>query len=119
MGAYDAWSQAFNGERLNPVFNAYNAAVYSELRKYASQFLHRLANDDLILEKSLLVEAASHYDIVSGHLNSLTELFPFPEGGDLHNAEKASQAVCLLTQAKEAETHGLRLLKQLYDILYT
>ncbi|GKU75886.1 BtrH N-terminal domain-containing protein [Paenibacillus sp. L3-i20] len=117
LAAYDAWINAFKNRSLHPFFNAYNIIVYCELRAYAAAFLHRLSEDDTIHERKILKQASVHYDSVSKKLYSLSELFPFPQCGDPHNSELALQGIQILSQAKEEETQGLSLLKQLLDTM--
>ncbi|QKG83831.1 sigma-70 family RNA polymerase sigma factor [Kroppenstedtia pulmonis] len=116
--AYASWAEAFKSGSVDPFGNAYNAAVYSDARQFATHFLlmwsstcpERQANPQ---EQLLLARAAACYAQVGEALTELRTLFPFPSGGDPADPGKAQAAVKLLEKAKEAETEGLHLLEEL------
>lgn len=113
LAAYDAWIDAFRGDRVVPFFNAYNVAVYSELRQFALQFLRGLKEEFKDHDWSCIGDAVRHYETVAASLQGLARLFPFPEGGDPKNAQNVEKAVQLLQEAKKGEAEGLLALKQL------
>jgi hypothetical protein len=95
------------------VRNAYNTAVVSDAREFASQFLQELTvrwDGTNVVERTvrkLAGEAAEHYAVVAETLAEMREMFPFPQGGAPREAASAGRAVALLHRAKEAETHGM------------
>jgi len=119
LAAYDAWIEAFQGEKLVPFFNAYNIVVYSELRQFAVQFLRELEEEfkDNAQAGACIRDAAGHYEAVAEALQGLAELFPFPGGGDPKDADNIVKAVKLLQEAKRAEAEGLNALKQLRECI--
>lgn len=117
LAAYDAWIAAFQGEKIVPFFNAYNAAVYSELRQFAVQFLRSLKEELKEYEWECLSDAFHHYEAIAAALEVLSHLFPFPEGGDPKDVKNVEKAVQLLQNAKQAEEKGLMALTQLYEAI--
>lgn len=119
LAAYDAWIEAFQGEKIVPFFNAYNIVVYSELRQFAVQFLRELGEEfkDFEVTGACIQEAVRHYETVAAALQGLAELFPFPGGGDPKDEGNIVKAVKLLQEAKRAEAEGLLALKQLRECI--
>jgi hypothetical protein len=115
LAAYDAWIEAYHGERVVPFFNAYNIAVYSELRQFAVQFLRGLQEEFKDHDMSCISDALLHYETAAAALQGLANLFPFPGGGDLKDAQNIDIAVQLLQEAKRAEAEGLQVLEQLRE----
>jgi len=118
FAAYDAWIDAFRGDRIIPFFNAYNAVVYAELRGYARDFLFGLLNDsEYERDRGWLEGAWNCYKTTANALYELSSLFPFPMGGDPKNEQAVEKAISLLRQAKEAEQEGLIALEKWRDRL--
>ncbi|MBP1989379.1 RNA polymerase sigma factor [Paenibacillus eucommiae] len=117
LAAYDAWIEAYRGERVVPFFNAYNIAVYSELRQFAVQFLRGLKEEFKDHDNTCICDAVVHYETVTAELQGLANLFPFPEGGDPKDVQNIDKAVQLLQKAKSAETKGLLALKQMREFI--
>jgi RNA polymerase sigma factor (sigma-70 family) len=115
LAAYDAWIEAYRGKRVVPFFNAYNVAVYSELRQFAIQFLRGLKEEFKDHDWSCLSDALRHYEKVAAALQGLAHLFPFPGGGNPKDAQNIDKAVQLLQEAKRAEAEGLLALEQLRE----
>lgn len=116
--AYEAWIEAFHGERINARFNAYNLAIYSECRQHSVKFLQNLVSENITEQvNSILGEAIQHYEKVVDSFKALTEIFPFPGGGDPKDPNNAQRAIQLLSNAKAAEEHGLFALEKLYTAL--
>jgi len=117
IAAYETWVAAFEGGGIVPFFNAYNIAVYSELRKYAVQFLRRLEEEFKAHDWSCIGDAVLHYETLAEALQGLAKLFPFPQGGNPKDPENVSQAIQLLWKARQAEDNGLLALERLRDLL--
>ncbi|WP_182914372.1 RNA polymerase sigma factor [Paenibacillus sp. 1011MAR3C5] len=118
LAAFDAWMEAFRGDRIVPFFNAYNAAVYAELRGFARDFLYGLLNEtDFEQDRELLESAWTCYKLTAHALNELSILFPFPMGGDPKSEQSVEKAISLLQQAKEAEQDGFIVLAKWRDRL--
>lgn len=119
LAAYDAWIEAFRGDKIVPFFNAYNVAVYSELRQFAVQFLQRIKEDFVEHDWPFITDALHHYEAVASALQGLADLFPFPGGGDPKDTQNIEKAVNLLQGAKRAEIDGLQALKHMREALGT
>ncbi|TCZ80793.1 hypothetical protein E0485_00415 [Paenibacillus albiflavus] len=117
LAAYDAWIEAFRGDKIVPFFNAYNIAVYSELRQFAVQFLRGIKEEFVAYDWTFITDALHHYETVASALQGLSDLFPFPDGGDPSDPQNIVKAVNLLQEAKKAETNGLKALKHLREAL--
>ncbi|WP_170109605.1 RNA polymerase sigma factor [Melghirimyces profundicolus] len=116
--AYEVWAEAFRSGEVNPFGNAYNAAVYSDARQSAAQFLLRWCASypepgTTSDEQVLLARAAVCYARVNEALVRVRSLFPFPSGGDPKNPEDVREAIRCLDEAREAEKEGLEVLGEL------
>lgn len=115
LAAYDAWVEAYRGDRIVPFFNAYNIAVYSELRQFAVQFLRELEVEFKEYDWPCIGAAIRHYKKVDESMQGLSHLFPFPSGGDPKDKQNIERAIDLLHEAKTAEAKGLQTLEMLRD----
>jgi hypothetical protein len=123
LAGYDAWISVMERQGADEFGNAYNTAVISDAREYATQFLRDLArrwDGTNVVERTVrkqAADAAEHYAVVAEAFRQLRELFPFPQGGKPKDPETAEHAIKLLIQAKEAETKGVEVLEQLFDFM--
>ena len=123
LSGYEAWIACMERREADPFGNAYNAAVVSDAREYAAQFLRELAvkwNGTNVVERTVrqrAAEAAAHYQRVADSLVLLREMFPFPQGGDPADPANADRAAELLRAAHEAESQGIAVLEQLLDFM--
>ncbi|MBW5446200.1 hypothetical protein GE107_09025 [Cohnella sp. CFH 77786] len=62
-------------------------------------------------------EAIQYYEKVVDSFKALTEIFPFPGGGDPKDPNNAQSAIQLLSNAKVAEEQGLSALEKLLNVL--
>lgn len=115
LAAYDAWIEAFQGERIVSFFNAYYIVVYAELRQFGVQFLRELLEEfqDNEMTVARIRKCVGQYEAVAAALKGLAELFPFPGGGDPKDPGNIINAIKFLEGAKRAEAEGLMWLKQL------
>jgi len=123
LNGYDAWIACMERRAADPFGNAYNAAVVSDAREYAAQFLRELVirwNGNNVVERTvrkLAEEAAGHYARTAAAMVELREMFPFPQGGQPHEPAVADRAAELLRAAREAETRGVEVLERLLDFM--
>lgn len=122
LAAYEVWAEAFRSGEVDPFGNAYNAAVYSDARQYATHFLLMWSSNCPRLQASpeeqvLLARAAVCYARASEALVRLRTLFPFPTGGDPKKPDHVREDVGLLTEAGEAEKQGVAVLRELLETM--
>ena len=119
LAGYDNWINALKAGRADGHGMAYNAAVWSECRIFAVQFLleARKRLDDSRYN-SLFDEATRHYEDVYRNLLKVAELFPFPPKGDeVSNVRRCKKAVKRLQKARKAEESGLTSLARIANEL--
>jgi len=115
LGGYDNWINALEAGTALGHGVAYNAAVWSECRIFAVQFLlearGRLDDESY---NFLFDEAARHYENVYINLLKVAKLFPFPPKGDeINSNRKRKKAIKYLQKARKAEESGLNSLAKI------
>ena len=114
LAGYDAWIHALKSGTAHAVGMAYNAAVWSECRRFAIEFLKEAKNRLPGELAPRLDEAAHHYSIVAENLAKVRELFPFPpKGEEVKDRDRCELALKSLAAAKNAEALGLQALSEL------
>jgi hypothetical protein len=120
LAGYDTWIKALTDEealKQNKIIGfgmGYNAACWSETRKYAVAFLKeaRQRLDDPKLDP-LFDEAIGHYSTVSTGLAEVVKLYPNHDPAaqaQVMDPDRRGKAVTHLKAAKEAEVKGLAVL---------
>lgn len=123
LAGYDAWISCMERRSADPFGNAYNIAVVSDAREFATQYLRELVirwDGDNVVERTvrkMAAEAAVHYAKTAAALVEMRELFPFPQGGHPDDPATADRAVILLRVAKEAEGLGVEVLERLLNFM--
>ncbi|MUK88562.1 hypothetical protein GMD78_09185 [Ornithinibacillus sp. L9] len=123
LSGYDAWIHVMEKRKADPTGNAFNVAVVSDAREFATKFLQELTlkwDGENVVERSvreLAGEAANHYAEVAKSLVEMRTLFPFPQGGNAQDSGIADQAIRLLRRAQEAEEQGVKLLERLLHFM--
>jgi len=114
LAGYDNWIHALENGDANGFGMAYNAAVWSECRTHAVQFLKEVKpriNGQL---SSLFDEALSHYETVARKLKNVSETFPFPPKGDeVEDSDRCNKGLKDLRAAQQAEKLGLETLEKI------
>ncbi|WP_308639027.1 RNA polymerase sigma factor [Paenibacillus silvisoli] len=117
LAAYRCWIDAFRRGSIDPLGNAYTAAIAAEVRGYASSFLRgleRKLDDAGVREASASASAAAlQYEIVAEALGELSARFPFPKGGTPDHDAAAASGATLLERALAAEKSGIAELERL------
>jgi CubicO group peptidase (beta-lactamase class C family) len=117
--AYDQWIAALRDGNADAFGNAFNALVWSECRSYAAPFLteaKNLVNPNL---HSLFDEAILHYQKAAENLQKVSGLFPcftvssLQREDNLKNKEVCNEAINLLTAAKEEDSTGFNILRNI------
>ncbi|WP_315372971.1 RNA polymerase subunit sigma-24, partial [Paenibacillus xylanexedens] len=120
VAAYAVWREALEYRRVEPNGHAYNIAVLWDARRYASEFFKELSlkwasiasYSNLI---SFCLQAEELYRNMSQKLNTLAELFPFPDGGLPNEKLHADQAISILLEAEELERAAVVAIKALLE----
>jgi RNA polymerase sigma factor (sigma-70 family) len=108
LAAYAVWREALENRRVEPNGHAYNIAILWDARRYAGEFFKELSLKWASISHyssliSICLRAEELYRIMSQRLNTLTELFPFPDGGLPNEKLQADQAISILLEVEELE----------------
>ncbi len=118
LDGFGAWINALENGTGHGFGMAYNAAVWSECRGMAVEFLKAAKGRIGGKPGSLFDEAREHYRIVADNLKKVSETFPFPPKGDeIKDAARCKVAIEHLTNAREAEELGLKSLEKIVSAL--
>jgi hypothetical protein len=117
---YDWWIAAIEDGSALSMGHSYNAAVWSECRKYAVEFIKEAKKHVEGEAKNLLDEARASYEISARNLEHVHNDYPFsqilgqvPLGID----ERTQRTVQALKRAKDAEKNGLAILRTIVEVL--
>jgi hypothetical protein len=124
LAGFDAWIEALRtgpegtsaeGFRAFSLGAAYNAAVWSECRGFAVQFLREAKKHIGDGTGSLFDEAIGHYESVGQSLRAVAEAFPFHGRRPEHIQDEAhrQEAIEHLRAARSAEESGLAALERI------
>ena len=119
LPGYDLWLSAFAEKKAEGFGTSYNAAVWSECRTLAAEFL-REAKSRLDGNAGSSFDAAiASYATVAQNLQIVAETFPFLSTSDeqkdanVKDPKCVEKAVACLQEARRAEAAGLESLKQI------
>ncbi|MEO2210179.1 sigma-70 family RNA polymerase sigma factor [Paenibacillus amylolyticus] len=120
VAAYAVWREALEYRRVEPNGHAYNIAVLWDARRYASEFFKELSLKwaSTACYSSLIpfcLQAEELYQNMSQKLNTLAELFPFPDGGLPNEKLHADQAISILLEVEELERAAVVVIKALLE----
>jgi hypothetical protein len=109
--AYDLWIAELQAGRADAGGNAYNAACYAEGRKYAREFLERVADGNPTLA-ALLAPSIQDYAAAADAMARVTALFPFrgQYGTFVDDERSIAEAVESLRAARAAECRAVERL---------
>ncbi|MCP1187292.1 RNA polymerase sigma factor [Paenibacillus sp. 1781tsa1] len=118
--AYAVWREALEYRRVEPNGHAYNIAVLWDARRYASEFFKEVSLKwaSNACYSSLIpfcLQAEELYRNMSQKLNTLVELFPFPDGGLPNEKLHADQAISILLEVEELERAAVVVIKALLE----
>ncbi len=114
LAGYDNWISALENGKAHRFGMAYNAAVWSECRNFAVQFL-REAKERLGGKLGEpFDEATRHYEAVAQELRKVSDAFPFPPTGEeIEDVHRRKAALKCLRAARDAEGSGLAELEKI------
>lgn len=109
--AYDMWADALRAHRADSGGNAYNAACYAEGRRFAGEFLERMAKRNEFAAGELN-RAAADYAKAADATAQVAKLFPFPGewGEKIEDDNIIGEAAGALKAAKDAESDAIKTL---------
>jgi hypothetical protein len=106
LAAYDQWVGALEADRAIPFGNAYNAQCWAEAKRFAAEFLARLAARNEAVAGPL-GKAAAAYGEAAAEMAKVAELFPFPDPEEkVKDAQIRAQASEALRAARAAEARA-------------
>lgn len=112
LAAYDVWIAALRKGGLDPFGHSYNVKCWSAAKGLAHTFIARLAGRNAAV-KAPLAEAAKAYAEAAGEMQTVADLFPFPDlEKRILDAEARAQAVDALRSAKAAEERAAKHLEE-------
>ncbi|SEQ93593.1 hypothetical protein [Piscibacillus halophilus] len=117
LKGYDAWIEAFEKGEVSEFGNAYNIHVVHDARNFAAQFFRELKDEWQNYEKisTLCDEAVARYQEVTDHLRAITNLYPFPQGGEPNKPENAQFTIEQLKLAKQSEVEAVKVLERIRE----
>jgi hypothetical protein len=111
LAGYDTWIAALEAGIANPFGYAYNTQCYAEGRRFAHEFLSRVArrNPDFSEPAD---RAADAYGEAADAMGEMSMLFPFPDGGRISEQSVRDKAIACLRAAEAAETRAAEALAE-------
>ena len=112
QAAYDAWIAALQQNKAHVFGNSYNAQCWAEAKRFARDFLSRVAGRNKAAADPLN-RAVAAYSQAADAMGKVAELFPFPDTEkNVEDAVVRQQAIQALKTAKEAEARAVAALNQ-------
>ncbi|MCH7472005.1 hypothetical protein IIA79_03530 [bacterium] len=111
LNAYDNWIEGLEAKCAQAFGNAYNAQCCAEAKAFARDYLELAAKRNAGPAEHLRA-AAGHYGEAAAAMKRVAELFPFPPGSEVDDANVRANAVEALKDAKAAESKAATPLLQ-------
>jgi hypothetical protein len=111
LRAYDVWVAALEQNKANPFGNAYNAQCWAEARRFARDFLARVAERSPVVADSVTLAHEAYADSAAA-MQRVAELFPFPPADEPVSAESRAAAINALREAQAAEARAAAALAE-------
>jgi hypothetical protein len=109
--AYDEWIASLDSGTIGP-HGGYNAQVWAEAKRYARDFVARLAARNQPIQGPLRQAAAAYVEVAAA-MQQVADLFPDPpRGKEAEDAEVRAKAARALRTAKAAEAKAADALSQ-------
>jgi len=116
LAAYAPWIAELEARQAEPFGNSFCAQCYAEARRFARDFLGRLAERNDFASEPL---SAAHgaYEQVAGAMGRVADAFPFPgEGEKVEDVVAITTACEALREAETAETQAAESLRDALDL---
>jgi len=110
LEAYDWWIKALETNTADAFGNAYNSQCYAEAKRYARDFLGKVASRNKKVAEPLS-KAVEHYTGTVDAMSLLAKLFPFPPGEEVKDEKTRAKAVKALKRAKKSEKKAVEALE--------
>lgn len=121
LSAYAAWQEAFQKGTVEPNGNSYTTAIAYDARRNAALFWSEIADTwvDPAIDaiRPTIREAAAVYEQIAGEYKSLSQLFPFPAGGEPNDPANSEKAISLLQSIEAREQQAVTLLEHMLQSL--
>jgi len=114
LAGYDIWIEALEADRADPSGNAYNTQCYTEGRRFAHEFLKRVAARNPEVAEPL-GQAALAYAEAREAMEELARVFPFPAHDEVRDPANRAKATDLLRRAQAAEGRAAEALAEAAD----
>lgn len=106
---YQTWIAALEADKAQSFGNAYNAQCWHEAKRFAGEFLKRVAGRHEVAAEPLH-ESAGQFVATAQALERVAKLFPFPPGEEPPSEKTRSEAVKHLREAEAAEEKAIAAL---------
>jgi hypothetical protein len=119
LAGFDSWIRDMEDGKADRFGLGYNAAVWTECRKYAVLFLKEARERVNGKVKPLFDEAVEHYSEVADNLEKAVKSYPFDSeaSGSIVVDDQSREATKVLRKAREAEAAGLHVLERIVSEL--
>lgn len=109
---YDTWITALERDRAEAMGNSYNAQCWAEAKRFARDFLSRLAERSQHAAEPLS-QAVAEYVRAASAMGELAQLFPFPgDNREVDDRAKRSAGIEALRVSRDAEARAAEALKR-------
>ena len=111
QAAYDEWIAALDSGTVGP-HGGYNAQIWAEAKRYARDFVARLAARNQPIQGPLRQAAAAYVEVAAA-MQQVADLYPDPpQGKEAEDAEIRAKAARALRTAQAAEAKATEALSQ-------
>ena len=118
LAGFQNWISALEEGRAHGFGVAYNAAVWSECRKMAVEFLKEAKERTDGKLAPLFDDAKAHYEVVAENLGKVSGIFPFPpQAEEVADRTRCEEAIEYLANARKAEELGLKSIETILSRL--
>jgi hypothetical protein len=111
QAGYDEWIAALDSGTIGP-HGGYNAQIWAEAKRYARDFVGRLAARNQSIQGPLRQAAAAYVEVAAA-MEQVADLFPDPpHGKEAEDAGIRAKAAAALRAAKAAEAKATKALSE-------
>jgi hypothetical protein len=112
QAAYDRWIAALETGKADAFGNSFNAQCWAEARRFAHEFLSRLAARNQRVAEPLRRAVTAYADVAEA-IGDVASLFPFPDSRKMvEDPKRRAEAIQALRAAKAAEAKAAEAMAQ-------